>query len=56
MKQELATMKQHMAETEQVRNTVQKMFDEGVLKQDDDGSFVAVTDKEESEHIRSTIA
>ena len=35
---------------------VEQMFNEGILKRDEEGRYVAVTDPEESNHIRSSIA
>ena len=39
-----------------MRSQVAQMFDEGLLKQNDDGKYVAVTDPNESMAIRSEIA
>jgi hypothetical protein len=35
---------------------VEQMFNEGILKRDEEGRYVAVTDPDESNHIRSSIA
>ena len=40
-------MKEEIAESKNIHEYVQKMFNDGALTQDDDGTFRAVTDPEE---------
>ena len=53
MSQEMAELRQQIAMAEQMHSQVQQMFDDGILKQGDDGSYQPVFDAEESERIKS---
>ena len=56
MQQELDALKQNLNAAEDMRSQVAQMFDEGLLKQNADGKYEAVTDPNESMAIRSEIA
>ena len=56
MQQELDALKQNLNAAEDMRSQVAQMFDDGLLKQNSDGKYEAVTDPNESMAIRSEIA
>ena len=49
-------MKHSLAMAENMHSQVESMFEEGLIKADNEGKYVAVRDPNESEHIRSTNA
>ena len=56
MQAELNTMRENIANAEEMRSQVQQLFEDGLLKQNQDGKFEAVVDPAESDQIRSEYA
>ena len=56
MERELREFKKQNSLLEQQTKDVQKMFEDGLLKQNDQGQYEAVLDPAESEYIRSEIS
>ena len=46
-------MKEQVNESKNIHQHVQKMFNDGALTLDDNGTYRAVTDPEEIEHCKS---
>ena len=56
MQQELAEFKKQNQMLQEQTKDVQRMFEDGLLKQNDQGQYEAVLDPAESEYIRSEIS
>ena len=53
MQQEMNEMQEHLVQAHQMKDKVQNLVDNGIIKVAPNGNFQPVVDPAESEHIRS---
>ena len=56
MQQELLQLREQVGHAHEVHSQVQQMFNQGILKQNQSGNIEVVSDPNESEQIRSSLA